>query len=177
MPPTAITTASTRSGATEAFNPTVDTGRTEGATNTFKLYSIWQLPLLRGRSRALQLVLGGWQLSTILNFESGGRFTPSSGAAYGSGGDFNADGSRSDRPDLPSVDVPRSFSKDEWMNGVMKASIFPLPTTVRNGTLPRGYFCGPGYARVDAALSKDFPVTEAVRLQFQAQASNLIKPG
>ncbi|MBI1895868.1 MAG: TonB-dependent receptor [Acidobacteria bacterium] len=160
-------------GTTEAFNPEVDRGRAELATNTFKLYSIWQLPILQGRSGALATALGGWEVSTILNFESGGRFTPSSGAAYGSGGDFNADGQRADRPDRPASDVPRSFSKDEWMRGALKASIFPLPSTVRNGTLTRGYFIGPGYARVDAAMSKSFPINERVRFQFQAQASNL----
>jgi Carboxypeptidase regulatory-like domain len=162
-----------RFGSTEVFQPAVDTGRTEGATHTFKLYSIWQLPLLSGKSGALATALGGWQLSTILNFESGGRFTPTTGAAYGNGGDFNADGSRSDRPDLPSTDVPRSFSKDQWMNGALTADIFPLPDTVRDGTLPRGYFIGPGYARVDAALTKTFPIKERVQVQFQVEASNL----
>jgi Carboxypeptidase regulatory-like domain len=162
------------SGTTEAFNPAVDTGRSEPSTNTFKLSSVWDLPLFRGRTGGLATAFGGWQLSTIFNFEGGGRFTPTSSAAYGSGGDFNADGTRADRPDLPTTDVPRSFSKDEWMMGVMKASIFPLPNTIRNGTLPRGYFSGPGYARVDASLAKNFPIREGMRLQFQAQASNLL---
>ncbi|MCI0627031.1 MAG: hypothetical protein L0387_36190 [Acidobacteria bacterium] len=161
-------------GFTEVFNPSVDTGRSELSTNTLKFNSIWDLPLFRGRTGGLATALGGWQLSTILNFEGGGRFTPTSGAAYGSGGDFNADGLRSDRPDLPASDVTRSFSKDEWMRGAMKASIFPRPNTVRIGTLPRGYFSGPGYARVDASLAKSFPIREGLKIQFQAQASNLL---
>lgn len=163
-----------RFGNTEVFHPEADAGRTEPSANTFKLYSIWQLPMFRGRSRGFAGVAGGWELSGILNFESGGRFTPSSGGAFGRGGDFNADGQGGDRPDRPAADVPRSFSKDQWMRGTMSASLFPLPDTVRLGTLPRGYFIGPGYARVDFAMTKVFPVKERWQIRFQAQASNLV---
>jgi len=59
----------------------------------------------------------------------------------------------------------------------MSASIFPLPDTVRAGNLPRDFFRRPGYARVDAALLKDFPIpigrAEKAQLQVRVEAYNL----
>ncbi|MCI0627603.1 MAG: TonB-dependent receptor [Acidobacteria bacterium] len=164
----------TNYGGTEAFNPDVDWARDELATHNVKMNALWELPFLRGRRDVVGTAFGGWQLSTIWNIESGPYFNPVTGAPYGAGGDFNADGQRSDRPDLPTASVPRSYSQEEWMKGALSASIFPRPNTVRNGTLPRNYFTGPGYTRIDASLSKKFPITERATIQFQAQASNLL---
>ena len=60
------------------------------------------------------------------------------------------------------------------MNGALSASAFPLPDTIRDGTLPRNYFHGPGYARIDAAFAKRFVIKERVTIQYQLQASNLL---
>ena len=160
-------------GSTEVFDPQVDWGRNEMGTHNFKMNAVWDLPILRGRKDILGTALGGWQISSVLNFLSGGYFNPVSNAPYGAGGDFNADGQVGDRPDLPTEKVSRSYSKADWLNGAMNASIFPLPTTVRDGTLPADYFNSPGYARVDASIAKRFPIKERVTIQFQAQASNL----
>jgi len=161
-------------GATEAFNPQLDWARDEIATHAFKMSSVWDLPLWRTRKDLVGSIFGGWQLSTIWNFESGPYFSPVSHAPYGQGGDFNADGQRSDRPDLPASSVPRSYSRPQWINGAISASVFPLPDTIRNGTLPRNYLHGPGYARIDAAFAKKFVIKERVTVQYQLQASNLL---
>jgi hypothetical protein len=120
---------------------------------------------------------GGWQFNTIWNLQSGEIFVPISTARFADGGDFNADGQRNDRPDRPSGDVSRSFDKQQWLAGAFDASVLPRPdpASPRNGTLPRDFFSGPGYARIDAALSKDFPIPgrEGMRLQFRAEAFNL----
>ncbi len=166
----------TNNGDTEVFNPDLDWARDENATHVVKMSTVWDIPFLRTRKDLVGNVLGGWQLASIWNFESGPYFNPSSGAQYGRGGDFNADGRNADRPDLPAADVPRSYSKSQWMNGALSASVFPLPPvgTIRNGTLPRNYFVGPGYARIDASLVKRVLIKERVTVQFQAQASNLL---
>ncbi|MEW5978429.1 MAG: TonB-dependent receptor [Acidobacteriota bacterium] len=165
------------SSGTNAYDPEVDWARDDIA-HVFTLHSVWDLPILRGRTGWLGGILGGWQLNSIWNFQAGGLFVPLSYSGFGEGGDFNADGQRGERPDLPTSGVAQSFSKDEWLRGALGAGIFPLPTTVRAGTLPRDYFRGPGYARVDAALSKSFPVpigaAENARLQVRAEAFNLL---
>jgi hypothetical protein len=159
--------------ATEAFHPQVDWARDEIATHAFKVNGIWDLPLLRSQQGLVGALFGGWQLTSILNLESGSYFDPASTAAYGQGGDFNADGQRNDRPDLPTTKVARSYSRKQWMAGALTASVFPIPDTVRDGTLPRNYFYGPGYARLDASLGKKFRIGERTTVEYQAQASNL----
>jgi hypothetical protein len=163
--------------STNAYDPTVDWAR-DDQPHVFTLHGVWELPILRGRSGWAAGILGGWQLNTIWNFQSGGLFVPLSWSGYGEGGDFNADGQRGDRPDRPVGDVPHTFSKDEWLQGPLTASMFPLPAEVRAGNLPRDYFRGPGYARVDAGLAKSFPIpigrVEKAHLQFRAEAFNLL---
>lgn len=160
-------------GTTEVFHPEVDWGRNENGTHNIKMNALWTLPTLRGRNHIIGTALGGWQISSVVNLLSGGYFNPVSNAPYGAGGDFNADGQTGDRPDLPTTKVPKSYSKADWMKGAMNPSIFPLPTTVRDGTLPANYFNRPGYARVDAAFSKRFPIKERLAVQLEAEASNL----
>jgi hypothetical protein len=119
--------------------------------------------------------LGGWQLNTIWLMQSGELFVPISTAAYGSGGDFNADGYRNDRPDQPTQSLPSSFSKSEWLAGPLNASQFPLPDPAapRPGTLRRDTFRRPGYANVDIAFIKEFRVwKESGKLQLRAETFN-----
>ena len=162
---------------TNAYDPSVDWARDDIA-HVFTLHSLWELPFLRGRTGWLAGAFGGWQLNTIWNFQAGGLFVPISSSGFGEGGDFNADGQRDERPDRPAGDVSDTFSKDEWLTGPLSASLFPLPDTVRAGNLPRDFFRGPGYARVDAAFVKNFPIpigrSEKGRLQIRAEAFNLL---
>jgi Carboxypeptidase regulatory-like domain/TonB dependent receptor len=161
---------------TNNFDPSIDWGRDDIA-HVFHVHSVWELPILRGKSGWVAGVFGGWQLNTIWNLQSGGFFIPTSSSGFGEGGDFNADGQRGERPDTPTGNVPPSFSKDEWLRGAMSASIFPLPDTVRAGNLPKDFFRRPGYARVDAAFVKGFPIpigrAERANLQVRFEAFNL----
>jgi len=147
--------------------------------NVLKVYNVWDLPTMPARSGLVGRFIGGWQFNTIWSLFSGVPFAPYTNASYASGGDYNADGFGYDRPDLPTQNVPRSFSNQAWLNGALNASWFPVPdkATPRVGTLPRDYFRGPGYARIDAALSKDFPLrvrgSESAHLQFRWDAFNV----
>ena len=44
----------------------------------------------------------------------------------------------------------------------------------RFGTLSRDAFIGPAFVQLDMALNKDFKLTERIKLQFRAQAQNLL---
>jgi len=101
---------------------------------------------------------------------------PYSSRRFGQGGDFNADGRTNDRPDLPAQSVPHSFGKSDWLNGALSADIFPLPdpSQPRAGTLPRDYFRGPGYARIDLSMGKAFRIKERMRAEFRAEAFNAL---
>lgn len=166
------------SSATEAYNPQFEWAR-DDIPHVFTLHNVWELPILRSRSGWLAGVFGGWQLNTIWYFLAGQPFLPATNSIYGQGGDFNADGQGGERPDRPSSDVDTSFSRGEWLEGALTANLFPLPSpsTIRPGTLPRDFFRGPGYARIDAAFVKTFPVpigrAEKAQFQLRAEAFNL----
>jgi hypothetical protein len=159
---------------TDAFNPELDYSR-DDFPHVVTIHSLWELPILRGRSDWLGRILGGWQFNTICLFQAGELFVPVSTAAYGNGGDFNADGIRRDRPDRPTEDLPSTFSRGEWLNGPLEASQFPLPDpgSPRPGTLPRDSFRLPGYANVNLAFMKEFGVwKENGKLQIRVEAFN-----
>ena len=59
--------------------------------------------------------------------------------------------------------------------GITGASVswFNSPSTVRSPQLSRNYFPGPGLRNIDARLSRDFSLTEKMKLQFYVEAFNL----
>ena len=159
----------------DPYNPDLDWAR-DDIPHVFTVHGVWELPILRGRSGWLAGALGGWQLSTVWNLQAGGLFTPTASAAFGEGGDFNADGSRWDRPDRPTASLPTTFSKRQWLAGALDASAFPLPdpSTPRIGTMPRDMFRAPGYVRLDLALLKDFKISESKKAEFRIESFNFI---
>ena len=160
---------------TDPYSPDLEWAR-DDIPHVLTLHGTWDLPLLRDDPGVLGAMLGGWQLSTVWNFQSGRTFVPYSTSRYGFGGDFNADGFRKDRPDRPTVDLPSSFSNDQWLTGALNAGDFPLPdpSEPRPGTLPRDLFREPGYARIDLALMKDFRAGNGRRVQIRADIFNLL---
>jgi hypothetical protein len=50
----------------------------------------------------------------------------------------------------------------------------PVSAGPRFGNSPYGAIHGPGLAQTDATLSKFFPITELVRVKFQADAFNIL---
>ncbi len=164
------------STSTVPFRPDFDLGR-DDIPHVFTFRNVWELPIFRRRSDWVGKALGGWQLNSLWNLQSGGIFTPVSTARYGRGGDFNADGRQFDRPDKPATAFACSFSTSQWLQGALKANVFPLPDPSqppRDGTLPKDYCRGPGYARIDIAAAKEVPIRERVRVQFRAEAFNAL---
>jgi hypothetical protein len=165
---------------TEVFQPDLDWSR-DDTTHVFHFHNVWDLPILRGRKGWLAGAFGGWQLNTIWFLQSGDPWVIRATGPYGEGGDFNADGEGSERPDLPVGNVPHSFSTRQWLEGTtgLKKDLFPLPpaTELRAGTLPRDYFRGPGFWRTDVAFVKSFPVpigrAEKAQIQLRLEAFNV----
>jgi hypothetical protein len=119
----------------------------------------YEIPFGRGRrfmagAHALaDAVLGGWSLSTVYLWNSGQflRF-----------GQLDTDGSN------PQLENP---SREQWFD----TSKFRQATPFTPRTNPWQYpgVTGPGYWNWDATVSKHFPVTERLRLEFRFEAYNL----
>ena len=125
-----------------------------------------QAPELRGHNFAIREAAGGWQISGVARLQSGAYFQVQSTSLLGLG---------TVRPDRVSS-VPVYINSHAGLNGyVTKGSFVATPKTAarfgNSGTAP---VIGPGLAQTDATLSKFFPVTERVRIKFQADFFNVL---
>lgn len=109
-------------------------------------------------------VLGNWQFSTFISAVSGSVVGMSA-----SGTSLNASGS-SQRPDIVGpVKITKNIGPGvTWFD----TSAFSGVTDQRFGTSSFYEFHGPGIFNMDAALSRDFKLTERFTFQVRAQAVN-----
>ena len=98
-------------------------------------------------SGALKYILGGWHITGTGILQSGTPFTVftdapfapilgSNGAVVGlvpNSGDYNADGVNFDFPNAP-ANVPDSFDRQDYINGVFQGASFPQPAPGQGGT-------------------------------------------
>ena len=139
--------------------------------NRLSINAVWQLPFLRSQHGFLGHALGGWDLSGLAVFQSGFPMNVFN-SAYPAG-DFNADGTASDRPNAPASTVPRSgFTRAQYLTGIFPVSAFPIPVKGTDGNLGRNTFTGPGYQEIDISLEKKFAITERLNLGIRAEGYN-----
>jgi hypothetical protein len=153
-------------------NPQLDRGPSDfDVRHRIAAYGIWDLPS-PGGPKLVSGILGGWQLNVKAEYQTGRPFSVTCTSTVSC--DYNRDGNGYDRPNTPAFGntLPRSGRQD-FLNGVFKASDFPRPTLGTNGNLGRNTFRGPDYATVDVSLFKNIPLTEKYRLQFRAEAFNV----
>ena len=108
-----------------------------------------------------KLVLGGWQVNSIITLQSGQPFTPyvSNFDPYRNEG-FN-------RPDVvgdPNANVPAGLA--------FNPAAFRLPAIGTFGNAGRNIIRGDGFHSVDVSLFKNFTITERLKLQFRTEAVN-----
>ncbi len=137
--------------------------------HSFVYSSTYELPFGKGKpflsnaGRAVNLLIGGWQVGGIFSRISGEPFTVST-----SGGITNAGGA--DRPNrLRDGALPASErSIDRWFD----VSAFQVQPTFTYGNSGRNILFGPGVTNLDFSLAKFFQLTEKFRLQFRAESFN-----
>lgn len=132
----------------------------------------------------MRSTLGGWQFGGVWIFQTGLPFTVytsapfravrnSSGRIVGnSGGDYNADGSNYDVPNVPSFGPHLSGqSRQNFLRGIFPASAFPVPALGEEGDLGRNTYDKPGYNNLDFTVAKLFhaPWFFGEKLQIEAK--------
>ena len=139
--------------------------------NRFVMTGSYELPFGRGRAfgshmnRVSNWVVGGWDLSGILNMQSGMplQVTQNGGAIW--------DGTQ--RPNLigdPSTSGPIQNRIDNYFN----RAAFSQPAPDVPGSAPRNLnYRGPGIKTLDAAMLKSIYVKEGHRLEIRLEATNL----
>jgi outer membrane receptor protein involved in Fe transport len=115
----------------------------------------------------LRHVFNGWSIAPIIKLRSGLPFTVTNGNV-----DANLDGNTNDRARLvgdPHLDNPTAA---RWFNTAAFQQNPVVTGVATDGNSARNLLYGPGYNTVDLALSRDFSLTERVKLRFRAEATN-----
>ncbi len=168
--------------ATQAYGPN-DNHR----SHVYTLANVMELPFGKGRKflsgagKALDTVLGGWQMNVIYSWQSGLPFTPS----YR---DCNADRDTGwCRPDLVGNWKPDNPDRNAWFITTAQggSTITPLTTNGQAigpwrrpqrgtfGNVGRNRLLGPSFQQFDMSLQKTFNVTERFKAQFRAEMFNV----
>jgi hypothetical protein len=120
--------------------------------------TVYELPFGRGRQfgsdmpSALDAIIGGWQLNGIFRAQSGNPF----------------DVRVNDRLVNVSGD-PYATTNGAFLN---RAAFTPVATGI--GNLARNSLRSPSYYQLNVGLSKNFNFTERAKLQFRAEAFNVL---
>jgi hypothetical protein len=126
---------------------------------------VYQFPLLGDSNRWMRTFLGRWQ--------AGGNFTAQSGAPFTlniASDQANIGSGPAQRPNVLGNPNDGPKTPEEWFN----TSVFSLPALYTFGNAPRNSVIGPGLREFDLSLQKEIPLAEAVKLQFRAEAYNLL---
>ena len=182
---------------------------------------VYQLPG-QNMKGVLGWIAGGWSYNGIWAFQSGAHWEPFTSASshlreadglthctvadveggncFNTGGDYNLDGGKNDRPNssVPGASFSRNVWEHGWCsptdpnnppsavwggcaanNGVNNQANLPVLTQLTTclgcvGNLGRNTFEGPGQWYADMTLSKTFKFTERVSLKFDAAAFNVL---
>ncbi|HMD19218.1 MAG TPA: carboxypeptidase regulatory-like domain-containing protein [Alloacidobacterium sp.] len=151
----------------DSYNRGEGTNQAPDVPQNFIAALVYQLPFGRGQqwgsnaSRPTQLLLGGWQLSTITKLQSGTPLTFN--AAYD-----NLGSGVTNRANVTCPSVRTIGSVGEWFD----TSCFTTPAPYQLGTSGSGKVHGPGYYNADLSLAKSETIHESMRLTVQVDAFN-----
>ncbi|MGA8108642.1 MAG: TonB-dependent receptor, partial [Acidobacteriaceae bacterium] len=170
------------------YDPLGDYGRcTTDVTNFFQGYAVYNLPFGRGQTfasgvnKAVNEVIGGWQVAPDVMLHSGFGITPFAGAYMGDENALSASsltGSYEPRPDCV-VGAPGNSPMQTVQIGgsIGRTNLNPgAVTEVQNysyGNCQTGSLRGPSLKTANLNLTKQFPITERTNLALSAYLINL----
>jgi hypothetical protein len=150
-------------------------------TNRFVTSFVYQAPKLAKSNTLVRYALGGWQISGIIQAQSGSPLTVLAGK------DLSGSALGADRGVYNSALSPYGVSNCGTLahcKNYMNIAAFSLPAQGTIGSVGKGQFRGPRYTNLDAGLFKETPFfTERLHLQFRAEFfnvfnhNNLFNPG
>ncbi len=142
-------------------------------------YALYELPFGRNRQflssapRVVDEVLGGWQLSPVVNVSSGLPFSLGLSNCGPSVGGTSA-------PCYPNGDPSSFVAHLGSLNPITHSrpysspqTNFTYPSLDQIGNVGRNTEWGPGFWNIDASLQKDFPIWESLFAQFRVDFFNL----
>jgi hypothetical protein len=132
---------------------------------------LYELPFGAGKPNAQDgvgaAILGGWQISTIINKSSGFPRTIYTGT------DASNTGGGQDRPNSTGISPVLPSGEQTITNWFNKAA-FVANTAGTWGTMGRNTLIGPGIFNVDASIIRNFSLMRGKSLQFRLEAFNVL---
>ncbi len=170
------------------WSKSIDNGSDDGtvATNPFNIAAeksvsdydiphrmvgslVWALPAVNSHGALLHAIAGGWQMNGIVTLQSGSLFSILSGA------DNSQSGVGKDRADVVGDwHLSGDQSKNSMVNRYFNTGAFTANAAGTFGNSGRNVLRGPGNKDIDFGMIKTFTVVEASRVQFRAEAFNLL---
>jgi hypothetical protein len=135
-------------------------------SHRFVLSYTYDLPFGRNLSGVAKVLADGWQLIGIHSFTTGTPYTITAST------DFSNTGG-SARPNAilgVSQTPPGGRNRREWFN----PAAFSNPASGQFGNVGRNTLTGPSAVGIDFSLFKNFPFNDRSKIQFRAEAFNLI---
>jgi hypothetical protein len=123
----------------------------------------------RDMTGPLSLVVGGWQWSGVMQFQTGSPFNVVSGqdnSRVGLGGSTTRD--RAKLTGAP-IEPPEGSDRTVWFN----AAAFAANDVGTFGNVPRGYLYGPSLHSWDMGLAKNFRFTDDMNVQLRVEFFNV----
>ncbi len=125
---------------------------------------VYQIPS-PSNTRWVQALLGQWQTGSYFTAQSGAPFTVNI-----SSDQANIGAGPAQRPNISGDPNNGPRTPQQWFD----TSVFSLPALYSFGNAPRNALIGPGLQEFDFSLQKDIVLREPLRLQFRAEAYNLL---
>jgi Carboxypeptidase regulatory-like domain len=133
---------------------------------------VWAVPIGKGGfstgNRALDYVVGNWQINGIATLESGRPYTVEDEGDIANTGNFNDAGSGYERPNQIGNPKPQTQTPSQWIN----PAAFVAPAQYTFGNTPRNSLRTEPYENLDTSLFREFPVFESMKFQLRMDAFN-----
>ena len=144
--------------------------------HVFNLQWVWELPFGKGRKfvsdipKALNWLIGGWQLSGLANFSSGRPFTVYSGLFTFSNSVSTPANCNGCSRTLGSI-VEESGTS--YLFNAAQRAMFTQPAPGEFSNTGRNYFISSRDIRADISLSKKFNFSERMNFEIRVDAKNV----
>ncbi|MBM3752415.1 MAG: TonB-dependent receptor [Acidobacteria bacterium] len=132
---------------------------------------IYDLPMGRNGSRATKMILGGWQISSIYIYETGGAITPLWTGPDPTGTRFSANRTRPNvtiRPDRLADGRLSNPAVDRWFD----VGAFAAPPVGRFGNSGKGVLYGTPVNVLHATIAKQFLYKERIKTRLELLSNN-----